>query len=378
MQAAITWHQFWPDAIYKGETGYLKSLQHSLRATSFPGALAMSSTNPTTHDLKLSPPKTRAQTKQKDTNHSTIRQEKRLQIILLIMPFKHCRLDPSNQSLSRGDHTFLLHKQKWLRSYKVPIPPLPLCKAASKEKASKEARILITQALNATLLFAQEEAGTAVWISPKGYLLTRAHCVVEEGQEELVDDGGKESGRGGRFWLVFAGGRVVEAVVAMVDGRRDLALLRVVGAQVGGGGREDGVEGSSASSQSLSNDSFPYILPTSQQPPLNAPLACIAHPSPVDLETPLPKPGRQVIFIKKTNYDILHISTGALKHDCWTYWGCSGAPLVAYGGDGEGGEGRRVLIGLHSSWDEETGMRRGVGVEAVNGFLRKLPDGVEL
>lgn len=48
-------------------------------------------------------------------------------------------------------------------------------------------------------------------------------------------------------------------------------------------------------------------------------------------------------------------------HDCWTYWGHSGAPLLE----------RRTgqLVGLHSSWDEETGMRRGVGCEAIAGFL---------
>ena len=54
---------------------------------------------------------------------------------------------------------------------------------------------------------------------------------------------------------------------------------------------------------------------------------------------------------------------GALKHDCWTYWGHSGAPLIT----AESGE----VIGLHSSWDDQTGMRRGISWEALNGFLRE-------
>jgi len=54
---------------------------------------------------------------------------------------------------------------------------------------------------------------------------------------------------------------------------------------------------------------------------------------------------------------------GALMHDCWTYWGHSGAPLVERRTGG--------LVGLHSSWDEETGMRRGVAWEAVQAFLEE-------
>lgn len=52
---------------------------------------------------------------------------------------------------------------------------------------------------------------------------------------------------------------------------------------------------------------------------------------------------------------------GSLEHDCWTYWGHSGAPLIA----AESGE----VIGLHSSWDDETGMRKGIGWEAIDAFL---------
>jgi hypothetical protein len=102
-------------------------------------------------------------------------------------------------------------------------------------------------------------------------------------------------------------------------------------------------------------------------------LACIGHPGSEDLQTSIPG--------IKTNFDVLHRSTGrfrgyakgqnlqdnseigALKHDCWTYWGRSGAPLV----DQLTGE----LVGIHSSWDEMTGMRRGIAWEAIIEFLHK-------
>jgi len=80
----------------------------------------------------------------------------------------------------------------------------------------------------------------------------------------------------------------------------------------------------------------------------------------------------------KTDYDVLHVSEGhfrgyapdqdvhdkseigTLLHDCWPCRGYSRAPLV----DRKTG----ALLGLHSSWDHETGMRRGVGLEAIKEF----------
>lgn len=60
---------------------------------------------------------------------------------------------------------------------------------------------------------------------------------------------------------------------------------------------------------------------------------------------------------------------GALMHSYWTYWGQSGAPLV----EKTARMGER-LVGVHSSWDDETGMRRGVGVEAIREFLGEKAD----
>lgn len=86
---------------------------------------------------------------------------------------------------------------------------------------------------------------------------------------------------------------------------------------------------------------------------------CIGQPGAEDLESSTPN--------QKTKYNLFEVSEGkyrgmvkgadpqvneeigTLKHDCWTYWGHSGAPLVSSEGE---------LVGLHSSWDEENGMRR--------------------
>jgi hypothetical protein len=58
---------------------------------------------------------------------------------------------------------------------------------------------------------------------------------------------------------------------------------------------------------------------------------------------------------------------GTLKHDAWTYWGHSGAPLLCRETGG--------LLGLHSSWDDETAMRHGVPLVAIREFLMEhLPE----
>jgi S1-C subfamily serine protease len=208
-------------------------------------------------------------------------------------------------------------------------------------------------AAHSTLVFAQHEAGTAVCISASGLILTCSHCVAES-QEEYEE--------GKSHWLIFSSGRVVQTTCVAWDARRDLALLQIVAAERS----EDGL---------LST--FPFVTVASKAPAAprtkKTPLICIGHPGSEDLEvvtTSAPVP---------TNYNVLHVSyghyrgmatgqdvhdnsdIGALKHDCWTYWGHSGAPLIA----AESGE----VVGLHSSWDDQTGMRRGIGWEAIDGFL---------
>ncbi|KAL3476561.1 trypsin-like cysteine/serine peptidase domain-containing protein [Aspergillus californicus] len=205
----------------------------------------------------------------------------------------------------------------------------------------------ISNALSATFIFAQHEAGTAVCVDPQGWILTCAHCFGESEEEW-------QSNR--RKWLLGYTGLAVQVECRVWDCTRDLALAKV-----------SAVEG-------LTAPGFPsVVLPLS--PPTasdyaRTPVICIGQPGADDLESSKPK---------STDYDLVEISEGrlrglvpganpqdnseigTLKHDAWTYWGHSGAPLVSR----ETG----VLLGLHSSWDDETAMRHGVPVVAIQEFL---------
>ncbi|KAK6207744.1 AT hook domain-containing protein [Colletotrichum tabaci] len=234
----------------------------------------------------------------------------------------------------------------------------------------------LAPSLMATLVFAQEEAGTAVCISPDGLLLTCAHCLAE------TADAFNPSRS---HWLLFASCQVVEARALAWDARRDLALLRIVASQPPPPSSTPSSTPSSSSRTTKSKTittatpeepppAFPFITPSPNPPPLKARLVCVGHPGSEDLEAATPG--------ASTGYDVLHLSTGtfrglagggqdpqdnseigALMHTCWTYWGHSGAPLV----DRRTG----TLVGLHSSWDDETGMRRGVALEAIVEFLEE-------
>jgi hypothetical protein len=191
----------------------------------------------------------------------------------------------------------------------------------------------------------------------------------------------------------------VQAKIVKWDEKRDLALLRIVGAQVFPSRGQPSAALARRPGISLSKEppeyfQFPSIMLATSAPKIGVRMLCIGHPGSEDLES-------SVAGIA-TGYDVLHVSQGkfrgyakgqdkqdnseigALKHDCWTYWGHSGAPLVLMGVERRGGrlDGRETgsddrkgkLVGLHSSWDEETGMRRGVGWEALNGFLREAEE----
>ena len=79
--------------------------------------------------------------------------------------------------------------------------------------------------------------------------------------------------------------------------------------------------------------------------------------------------GRGDVWGEKREERAVRLAAGSvwvdrsLMDDCWTYWGHSGAPLI----DAKSGE----VVGLHSSWDDETGMRRGVAWEALHEFVEE-------
>ncbi|KAF6829303.1 flavin-binding monooxygenase-like protein [Colletotrichum musicola] len=240
------------------------------------------------------------------------------------------------KDLTTRDLRLLLAKRRQLQQSQITLPDDMVRKGTASSVA-------------ATLVFAQEEAGTAVCISPNGILLTCSHCVAETAED--FDPSRSH-------WLLFASGQVVEARPLAWDARRDLALLEIVAAQ---------------ESSPTAAETFPFTACAEVPAQLGSRLICVGHPGSEDLEA-----AEAGI---KTGYNVLHLSTGifkgcaegqdpqdnseigALMHTCWTYWGHSGAPLI------ERRPGK--LVGLHSSWDDQTCMRRGIALEAIQGFVEE-------
>ncbi|KAL5336030.1 hypothetical protein BJX70DRAFT_390227 [Aspergillus crustosus] len=194
----------------------------------------------------------------------------------------------------------------------------------------------ITTALKATFIFTQHEAGTAVCVGPRGWILTCAHCFGESEEEWKAEK---------LKWLHSYEGIAVHVECVVWDCKRDLALARVVS-----------VESEPGSKPGSEYTFIPIPLPdssllSSTQTYTRTPILCTGQPGADDLE------------------GLIRGSDRSLKHDAWTYWGHSGALLVC--------SDWGVLLGLHSSWDDETAMRHGVPGVAVVEFLGVHLPGLE-
>jgi hypothetical protein len=256
-------------------------------------------------------------------------------------PIKSISLGSKLPGLKPSELKLLRQKQTQLSSTALSIinsPPL-----------SSQRR----NALEATLIFAQHEAGTAVCISKSGLIITCAHCFGDTEEEYHTSD---------KFrWLLYYTGLAVQVECRAWDLKRDLALLQVVAIETSKPTGSSPVLFPEFKFVSLSHSSQTYKMP----------IFCIGQPGRDDLES---------TSKKKTKYKLVEISEGvfrgmvknkdpqdneeigSLQHDAWTYWGHSGAPLVK--------EADGSLVGLHSSWDSENGMRHGIPELSINQFLR--------
>jgi Trypsin-like peptidase domain len=218
----------------------------------------------------------------------------------------------------------------------------------------------ILNALSSTLIFAQHEAGTVVCIDPRGYLLTCSHCIAETAEEWSVPGDAHK-----RKWLLYYTGLAVRVECRAWDPKRDLALLKVIT-----------IERPASKDRKNGIPSFTFAPLATRPPATKERIMCIGQPGRDDLES---------TGNKRTKYNLVEVSEGqlrgmipdvdpqdnseigTLKHNAWTYWGHSGAPLLRRT-DG-------ALVGLHSSWDDQTAMRHGIPWVAIEGFLREhLPD----
>lgn len=257
------------------------------------------------------------------------------------IPNTPIKVNPTGQKalpgLSTEEIRLLRKKQHRLRLAKARL---------AKTAASYEKHIIT--ALQATYIFAQHEAGTAVCIDPQGWILTCSHCFGESTREW----------RENRYkWLLDYTGKAVQVECCFWDGRRDLGLAKVVCVET------DEVDVGRFAYMPLHSSTSAGVY-------TRADIVCIGQPGADDLESESPQ---------ATDYDLIEISEGrlrglvpdadphdnseigSLKHDAWTYWGHSGAPPVC----GRAGK----LLGLHSSWNDMTAMRHGVPLVAIRAFL---------
>lgn len=285
--------------------------------------------------------------------------------------------------LDQASHTLLLRKQRLLQALDLPQTHTEQECFVSQSTSSRNSKATqlqpaertgLVSAVSSTLIFAQEGAGTAVCIHESGLVLTCAHCVAES-REELEQNYG--TGKDGPLWLLTATGAIALARCVAWDERRDLALLSIIAAQTPRGNAGHLHVDNDGSTSRAHDSSFANLRISSSWPALNTGLVCIGQPGAEDMEAAMEgtKAGYPILAMSRGRFlgyapdqDIQDNSDiGALCHDAWTYWGHSGAPLVDCRAGGR-------LIGLHSSWDDSTGTRRGVGVESIQGFLTEVDE----
>lgn len=278
-------------------------------------------------------------------------------------------LSRHDTNLSTAAHALLLAKQRKLHALDLIHTHATRERFTSQQHGHesqkppadpKNLEDALVGTIKATLTFSSEHAGTAVFIAPT-LILTCAHCLVSSRRDFTRTIIRKTT----FFWLLSATGYIVKTQCLAWDERRDLALLRVVAVQ-------DPQERCEDTTSQVEGDTS--IAVASCPPSPGTVIICIGHPGSEDFEadTDGVQTFYPVLAVSKGRFlgysvgqDVHDNSEmGALVHDAWTYWGHSGAPLV------DGRTGR--LVGLHSSWDEETGLRRGVAGEAIVGFLMEV------
>lgn len=198
-------------------------------------------------------------------------------------------------------------------------------------------------------------------IDPAGSLLTCSHCIADDSAEWAIQ--GKR-----RKWLLYYTGLAVQVECRAWDPQRDLALLKVIA-----------IEAPRFKDGEVGIPSFASVSLSTRPLKLRDQIVCIGQPGRDDLES-----SRN----KRTEYNLVEVSEGrfrgmvpgadpqdnsqigTLKHDAWTYWGHSGAPLLK--------RDNGALVGLHSSRDDKTAMRHGIPWVAIEEFLKEnFPGGNE-
>lgn len=196
---------------------------------------------------------------------------------------------------------------------------------------------LMEQAYGACVIFAQDLGGSGVCVNEQGLILTCAHCL-------------RKAAVGQKHYVVFTNGFVCLTESVYVDEVADVAFIQAKNVPP--------------------NEAFSFAS-FAERYTKNETLYCVGQPYPFNLES---DEGESLDFsliaVSKGSLrevmpgDVLDNSDiGKLRHTCWTYWGHSGAPLFNRSGE---------IVGIHSSWDDETGTRHGVVLDCLKHCFEQL------
>ena len=141
----------------------------------------------------------------------------------------------------------------------------------------------IRNALNATLIFAQYEAGSAVCIDPAGWILTCSHCFGDDVEEYRTAEK--------RRWLLFYTGLAVQVECRQWDPIRDLALLKIIAIESDAGKEGD-------------IPTFSFVPLSTCAPTYRDPIVCIGQPGQDDLES---------TSSRRTKYNLVEVSEGTFR-----------------------------------------------------------------
>jgi len=221
-----------------------------------------------------------------------------------------------------------------------------------KKMTNKE---IIEKVKDSCLCRISDEFGTAVCINEKGYILTCSHAVPP-----FEDDKTKES------LYIFPNGEIVKTLTLEKNNQIDLALLKI---------NEIYENGKFIKIKEIPEKKFNYSkikLSIKENEKIGENIFCIGNPC-FEIYNDNDK-------LEKNNYKPFWISFGKIKgyindgincknelgpliHNCWTYWGHSGAPIFNYKGE---------IIGMHNSWNEKNGDRHGISLLGIVKFISKF------
>ena len=226
---------------------------------------------------------------------------------------------------------------------------------SSDEKMVKLNKEIIEKVKDSCLCRISDEFGTAVCINEKGYILTCSHAVPP-----FEDDKNKES------LYIFPSGEIIKALTLEKDDQLDLALLKII---------EIYENEKFTKIKNIPEKKFKYSnikLTIKKNEKIGENVFCIGNPGFVMYDDN----GK----LEKNHYKPFWISFGKIKgyigdgiycknelgpliHNCWTYWGHSGAPIFNNNGE---------KIGMHNSWNEKNADRHGNSLLGISKFISKF------